>query len=474
MRNISAWAEAEFGHAELGDVRRTSRLVRMAAEVASHPAGTVTKACESSASREGAFRLLENPSISPEGVSRAAALAAVRRCAKESFVYVAVDGTSLTLVDKLRNKGFGAVGTWSQGASGVHVMSAFAVSPAGVPLGVCNQDMWTRTVRTHVPAKARSSQNSEERETRYWLSALEETQRSFAASAPDCRPWFQLDRGGDCWPVLAMAYEQKLQLTVRAAHDRRLDGRTDLLWTALEKAPILGYQDIEISARPSRKRQWRQGGRRFCRWTPPRKARTAKLVVRALRVPITLGISSKKRLRVEVNAVLVRERGRAQDRIEWLLLTTHPVHTRADALAVVKGYGYRWRVEDLHRTWKRGLCRVEESQLRTRNALFKWATILCTVATRALHLTHLARTQPELSALDEFSKHELEAIIALRQPKGIAPDAVPTVGQAVRWLADMGGYMGSKKHPPGPTVVGRGLLYVTAAARALAFRAQKR
>lgn len=468
-----AWAEAEFGHAELGDVRRTRRLVRMAAEVASRPAGTVTRACRSDASCEGAFRLLENPSILPAAVTAAVELASAKRCAEEPFVYVPVDATSLKLVDRARNKGFGAVGSWSQGGRGVHVMTAFAVSPTGVPLGICSQQMWTRTQRTKVPAKATSSQNSEERETRYWLDALRETTASFAESAPNCKPWFQLDRGGDCWPVLAMAHENKLYLTVRAAHDRRLDGIADLLWAALEKSPVLGYQDIEIPARPGRRRQRKEGGRRIDWTTPFRKARTAKLTVRATRVPLSLSISSTKRVRMEINAVLVREKGRGEDRVEWLLLTTHPVHTRADALAVVKGYGYRWRVEDLHRTWKRGLCRVEDSQLRSRDALFKWATLLCTVATRALHLTHLARTQPELSALDEFSRHELEALIALREPKGVAPDFVPSMHQAVRWLAQIGGYMG-KKHPPGPTVIGRGLLQITIAARVLESRDKMR
>jgi hypothetical protein len=169
---------------------------------------------------------------------------------------------------------------------------------------------------------------------------------------------------------------------------------------------------------------------------------------------------------VEFNAVLVREVGRAQDRLEWLLLTTHPVRTRAQALAVVQGYKHRWRIEELHRTWKRGLCRVEDTQLRSREAVFKWATLLAAVASRAMRLTYLAREQPDLPADQEFSSFELRALIALRMPKGVPLDHMPRLSEAVRWLADLGGYTGPWNGPPGPTVVGRGLRNVLAAARA--------
>jgi len=68
------WAHQEFGHADLGDRRRTRRLVAMAAAAARQPAGTVTAVFEGSAEREGAFRLLEN-----NGVSAAAIAAATHR-----------------------------------------------------------------------------------------------------------------------------------------------------------------------------------------------------------------------------------------------------------------------------------------------------------------------------------------------------------------------------------------------------------
>ena len=208
----------------------------------------------------------------------------------------------------------------------------------------------------------------------------------------------------------------------------------------------------------------------------PRPARTVKLAVRALTVPLLLTTGpSSPTITVPFGAVLVREvGGRPDDRVEWLLLTTHPVRTLRDALAVVRGYTFRWRIEELHRAWKRGLCRVEDTQLRSRDAIFKWATILAAVAARALRLTYLARSDPDTPAVDELSRIELDALIALRQPKGIALGHTPTVAQAVRWIADIGGYTGPWNGPPGPAIVGRGLEQVLVTARALENMAKMR
>ena len=465
MDQAQGWAEEEFGRAQLGDVRRTRRLVMLGAELARQPAGTVTRACASSASREGAFRWLESDAVRVEPVRDALTRAALGRCAEHALVYVSIDGTSLTLTDKSGDKGLGAVGAWSMGSRGVHAMTAFAVATDGCPIGICGQRMWVRQSRSR-HTHARRSGDLQERETRFWLELLSESHDEFARSAPECTPWYQLDRGADCWPVLALARRSELLLTVRATHDRRIDGQVAHLWSVVEKSPLKGYQYVDVPARPGRRKRQRRGGRRVVWRTAPRKARKAKVAVRAATVPLLLTTATGTRFTVNFNAVLVREVGPVTERLEWLLLTTHPVRTRSEALAVVHGYKHRWRIEELHRAWKRGLCRVEDTQLRSREAVFKWATLLAAVASRAMRLTYLAREKPDLPANEELSRFELRALIALRQPKGVALNDVPTLSHAVRWLADLGGYTGPWNGPPGPTVVGRGLRNVLAAARA--------
>jgi hypothetical protein len=284
-----------------------------------------------------------------------------------------------------------------------------------------------------------------------------------------------MDRGADCWQVLASSAALGVTMTVRATHDRRTDNEAGRLWATLEQARIVAKQKIIVPARPPAPRKKRVAGKRVKYFTPRRICRVATVVVRATTVPVRCKITSGREVTVLVNAVFVREvNGPSNDRLEWLLLTTHPVTRRNDVLEVVRSYALRWRIEDFHRLWKRGLCRVEDTQLRSRDAIFKWATILAAVATRAARITQLARTTPDVPASTEFSSHELGALVALRRPKGFDETTVPTLAVAVRWIADLGGYTGPWNGPPGATVVGRGLHDLLIAARAFEFRAQKR
>lgn len=471
MRDIAAWAEAQFGHADLGDVRRTRRLVRLLAETATRPAGVVSQACASSASREGAFRLLENSAVRPGALSEALRLRTLQQCREREVVFVPVDGSSLTIADDAGQKGLGGVGAWNKGARGVQTMSALAVARDGTPIGVCGQRMWVRSARSQCKPYEGPTARSE---SRFWLELLDEVSAAFASEG-NARPWFQMDRGGDMWPLFQLAVDHDALLTVRAVYDRELETGAHL-WATLERARIVAKRRLDVPARPPARRKKRIKGKRISYLTPPRRARTARVVIRAAAVGLMCTVRGKQKIVVPINAVLVREAGRRDDRVEWMLLTTHPIARRRDVLAVVDGYTMRWRIEDFHRAWKKGVCRVEETQLRSRDAIFKWATILAAVATRALHLTHLAREKPDALASTEFSEQELRAIIALREPKAFDEAKLRelTLGQAVRWIADIGGYTGPWNGPPGPTVVGRGLYDVLVTARAFANHDKKR
>jgi hypothetical protein len=274
--------------------------------------------------------------------------------------------------------------------------------------------------------------------------------------------------------VLALSQTHGLLMTVRAAHDRRVDDVHGRLWATVERASVTAKRKVQVPARPAAQRKKRVGGKRVTYLTKPRRARIATVAIRAANVQVQCTTPTGSMLPIALNAVLVSEEGRGPDRIEWMLLTTHPIRTRRDVLEIVRGYTLRWRIEEFHRVWKRGLCRVEDTQLRSRNAIFKWATILAAVATRAMRLTHLARSTPNALAATEFSEVELQAIVALRQPKADYDLPNLTLAVVVRWVADLGGYTGPWNGPPGPTVIGRGLYDVLVAARAFENRDKKR
>jgi len=155
-----------------------------------------------------------------------------------------------------------------------------------------------------------------------------------------------------------------------------------------------------------------------------------------------------------------------------VLLTNHPVDDCAQACLVVQGYEHRWTIEDVHKTWKSGGCQVEQSQLHTAAAAMKWSTLLFAVAVRTERIKHLSRTCPDLPASVELSPYEIQAVLLLKRDQKarteVVPDTMPTIGQAARWIADIGGYTGKSSGGPfGSITLGRGLVEVLGVAKAI-------
>lgn len=439
--SVRAWAQNTFGRARLGDSRRVARLVAMAATAAKRPGGKITQVFKTSAEREASFRLLENTAVKSQHVRDAVFDATARDVDGSGLVFVAVDCSTLTFTDNLETRELGRVGSRFF-TRGLHVMSALAVEQHGAVKGLLEQRWWARGPLVRNKPKRQDPKKSE---IRHWLDAISLSEKRIRAEATDTRAWYQLDRGGDAWPMLNLARQHRLLMTIRSRCDRNIlhkNGTRGLLYRALRSQEVLGHFDVDVPPRNDR------------------PARVARIAIRTYRAHLTGQRRRYRRKDVVVNAVLAEEVGHAgEDAIQWTLLTTAPVQTLEQARLVVGGYSTRWRIEDLHRAWKNGLCRVEDSQLRRLETLLKWVTILAAVAARALTLTKLARTQPELPAAEQFTNYEIDAAFLLLKRKR-DPKQMVTLREMIALVAELGGFANkySKTYPhPGPTVLGRGL-----------------
>jgi len=458
------WAEQQFGHAALGDSRRNARVVRMAARVAQRPAGKVSEVFKDDAERQGAYDLLEGKQVSVDSLMAAPAVTTAERASHESFAFVAVDGSSITLTDSAKSKDFGSVGSLCKGARGLKVISSLACNPEGVPLGLLSQTWWVRTQAKSQSKKEKRRRNQkrkvDEKETRHWLEAIDNA--AARANEAGARLWFQLDREADNQHILPKLSETTHRFTVRGCWDRLIEatGRDKQYlrkWLARE-APG-GHYELDVTAGPKR------------------TARRARIDVRWGRVVLRLRDKwMKTERRLEVMAVWAREEGtcpEGEEPIDWLLLTNATVESFEHARLVVRGYTQRWRVEEFHKTWKSGACKIEDSQLRSSHAVTVWATILAAVAVRIERLKVLSRSTPEQPATVELSQHEIRALILLmrdiKKRNETIPDTTPTIGQATIWIARLGGYTGkSSGGPPGSITIRRGLEQVQVAAQVVA------
>lgn len=462
MMEPTAWAAEQFGSVDLGDVRRTTRLVRVAASAAMAPAGTVTAVFTDDAERQGAYDLLESKHVDPDALERGVGEALARRCATEERILVPVDGSSLSFVDRTGKRGLGAVGTYEAGAVGMKVISALALTTDGVPIGLLRQVFWRRPVQRPTNRRPAKKRPISKKETRHWLDAVNTSAERIGAVSGAPRITFLVDREGDSAAMLCTLVATKHDFIVRGNWDRTVraaDGRPWKVRTLMGYERQLGSYDVELA-----------GG-------PGRSARVAHVTLRAVDVIVPLrDPTTGKRREVKVSAINAREMVRCptgEERLDWLLLTNFRVENFAQAREVVSTYSLRWRIEEFHRTWKSSHCNVEDSQLRSERALRKWALIMAAVATRIERLKLLARTKPDLPADLEFSEIELHTLLLLKRRSKkkteTVPDSVPTIAQATLWLAELGGYTGkSSGGPPGTITISRGLAKLRAGADAIA------
>jgi hypothetical protein len=466
-----AWARHEFGGAMLSDVRHLRRVTRMAASLAARPAGSVGAAFVNVREARAAYEFLEHPEIDWRDLADASHRACASRCAGQEIVLVPIDGSSWTFIDRAHKKGLGPIGSRAQGAQGVKVMTAYALSLEGVPQGVLAQALWVRSQEPNAIEHAKRP--LEDKESRWWtvLQAQCEDQLVGVRSPP--KPWYQMDREADQIPVLLRATEPGVLLTVRADHNRVLAARTIgvehetvKIFDLLANTPIQGHAYVRVSRNDKRKR------------------RVAKVSIRFVDVGLHLRAQWSKRFvaNVSVTAVYVREIDAPPnvDPLEWVLYTTYPVDNLNDALEVVRAYALRWRIERMHYTTKTGAGHLHESQLRSFNALAKWIILHVAVASRLQHVLHRSRNEPDVSASEEFSREEIEATLLLREQeygKVYASGSTPSLGELVLFIAELGGYMGLKRSggPPGIKIFERAFLRVEAAALAgAALRARPR
>jgi hypothetical protein len=451
-RSSDSLAE-EFRGAHFDDVRRDRRFRSMLRSLERRRAGKVSEVFSRAADRQGAYDFLEHEAAPASAVQDAAAAAVAKRCSRFDFVYVVLDGSSLTLTERVEaSKGFGSIGSHNNGARGIKVLNALALSPLGQTLGVIAPRFWVRN------KLAKEEYRPEQLESYRWHEAFEASRESLSKNAPMTKMHVLADREGDASLLMQRIVSEGHDFTIRAKGHRNV---------------LVGGQEVNVR---SQLRKLKPAARCVVSITPQRNrsARQAVLAVRAARIQIILkDRHTRKRRVVDLSVVWGREEvaTSSSERLDWLLYTTAPVRSASDAVATLKRYCYRWRIEEFHRTLKSGGGCIEDTQLRSVQAVVKWATLHAIVAARAQRLRDASRTTPDLPAGVELTTEEIEALVLLKEEEKRRGEVISANGlslqTAVRWIADLGGFTATGKSPapPGTTVINRGLERVLQAQR---------
>lgn len=137
--------------------------------------------------------------------------------------------------------------------------------------------------------------------------------------------------------------------------------------------------------------------------------------------------------------------GRGVTPIRWVLMTSLPVTTFAQAWQVIEDYENRWLIEEYHKVLKTG-CSVELHSLRTAQRLEPLIGLISVLGIRLFEMKLLGRSQPDIKAANHIPSSWLRALKLIRPTVKLTE---LTVYEFFRELAKLGGFL-ARKHDGEP------------------------
>jgi hypothetical protein len=436
IQNHHGWAAQELASADLGDARLTKRLFRIVADKLANPTASIPQASGSWAATKATYNFLSSKQFSTDCIRDAHLEATRARVALHHTVLVLQDTTELNYSTHPHTAGLGHLD--NAHCAGLKVHSGLAATLDGVPLGLVYQRVWARAAATKGQNARKRPQ--EQRESQRWLTTLDAVQQALPAPT---RLIVVADREADIYPLFIAPRDERTELVVRATYNRGLvDGHK--LEDVAASVEWKGQRTVHIpgnGARPAR-------DARVCiGW-----ASVAMLPPSDYPQP-----ASAPRPRVQLVVVEEREPPAGVKPLRWLLWTTMAVTSWDEAVAVVEVYRARWLIERYHYVLKSG-CGIEQLQLETAEGLERALSVCCIVAWRLLWLTYQAREQGEESCTTVFATHEWQALVCTTQQTAEPPSEPPRLREAVRMVAQLGGFLGrTGDGEPGVKTLWRGL-----------------
>jgi hypothetical protein len=449
------WSELEFGACELGDLRRTRRLIRYARQMAEKPDASTPRQTEGWSECKAVYRLFDCPEVTFEAVT-AAHYERTLKLAPGKYLVIS-DTTEVDYGYKSEREGLGSLTATHR--RGFFLHSALVVDPeTREVMGMGAQELWARPQgkkkRVHRVACPKRPTESE-----VWGRVMDRVQ----VTGGRVQLVHVCDRGADNFDVFAHLHEKGDSWVIRAAQLTRkvriADKPLVKLGEVMRSAPLLGTYQVHVAANCNQTARWAQVEVRALSVTlvRPREGSTAFVLDHHIR-------------ELPTNVVQVQEIDPPKNTtpLQWALYTRESVSSFNACLRVIEYYEQRPIVEEYHKCLKTGL-QIEERQYDSADRLRPVIGVICVQAVRLLQLRHVARQAPETPAR-KLVPPEWQEVLGkvLRNPRPLN-----TVRDFIRGVASLGGFLGRKSDgEPGWKTIWRGLETLLVALRG--FRAARR
>lgn len=445
---MSSWVCEELETADLGDKRLNARFGMLLETVSGQPSLSIPAACKGLNETIAAYRFFANQKVTPEKILAPHRDATLARIAEHPVVLLLQDTTELDYSGKQQTQGLGHLSY--ERRIGLLKHLTLAVTPQRLCLGVTQAKIWGRSPK----AAQHKSRPIEDKESYRWIEGYRHACEIASQSCQTSQIISIADREGDLYEMFveaqtaAQGLERHAQWIIRSCQNRALNEKSQSQPSCHEKlhermAHLQPLGEIELNL-PARDKQ---------------PARVARLAVRSstleLKAPYRKGVKLPP---VTLNAVWVSEidAPAKTPRLEWLLLTSLDVRGFEQAVQVAKYYACRWQIEIFFKILKSG-CRIEQLQLQSDERLKPCIALYLIVAWRALFVTMLGRSCPDLPCSLIFEPEEWQSVWVITQ-KQAPPDEPPSLQKCVAMIASLGGYLERKGDgPPGPMTLWIGL-----------------
>jgi hypothetical protein len=332
--------------------------------------------------------------------------------------------------------------------------TTFAVTTDGLPLGLLDQKINSRPPLAEEVNELKKRRGHgvlpiEEKESIRWLDSLKKSNNQPALKNVEVVT--VCDREADIYHLFELASSINTPFLVRAGQNRIVNKDStyskatgEKLWNLMSSLDCQGKIEVNVPARG-------------------KPARTAVLEVRygSFVINSPMGhIKSKtnKLSNLKLSAVYVLEKSPpdGEEAMSWMLLTNLDINSIENAVEKVKWYCLRWRIETFHKILKSGL-KVEECRLGTADRLIRYLTVMSVIAWRLFYTTLIARTEPDLPCTSLLTEEEWKVLYTKIKQTKHYPDTPATIREAVRWIAQLGGFLARKgDKEPGPITLWRG------------------
>lgn len=442
------WVDKEIAMSDLPDPRLRERLAEMMSRMSEQPGASIPRAMQDWAATKAAYRFLSNPRVTEAKILAGHFAATSQRALDHKGVLLVLHDTSEFNFYRSEPEaiGFTQKGGLREGLSsrlvpetlcGTFGHYSLALTPEGVPLGLCAAEFWSRdsfVAEKDMQSQQQSKKLPEDKESARWIRGVQAATQNLG-SQKNCILHIG-DREADNYALFVATLEEESSFLVRVKANRCVLEEEGRLFTWFDQAEIKGKMNLTYRDGP--------------------KKQTAKLSIQFGKVTIQPSRPPKGTKIRELSVYVIRAYTSSKgNNLDWKLITNVPILSLEDAKKAIELYALRWKIEVFFKILKSGL-KVRDLKLRSIEPLVNALAIASILAWRIYWLTMSQRSSAKVNPDLVFTPLEQKVLRKLKPDKG--PKKKKDLKYYLLKVASLGGYLNRSNDAfPGNAVMWRGM-----------------